>query len=160
MGGHLSKPNEIFAKIKNWRHSRWKKSPRPFSWKTWMKSGFQAFLSRRVWHAEQSEIRLWGVICQNPTRYSQKSKIDVIFGCKSRHDLFLGKLEWNQAFKHFYLEESGMLNNLRFAYGGSFVKTQRDIRKNQKLTSFSAAEVATTCFLENLNEIMLSSIFI
>ena len=160
MGGHLSKPIEIFAEIKYWHLFR-SKILQPLVYpKTWMKSLFQPLKSSRIWHAEQSEIGLWGVICQNLTRYSQKSKIDVICGCKSRLDLFLGELEWNLTHKPCSVVESDMLNNLRLAYGGSFVKTWRDIRKNQKLTSFADAKVAMTCSLENFNEIWLPNMLI
>ena len=211
MGGHLSKLNEIFSKIKYRRHLPSKILRRLASPKTWMKFRSCAIWSSRVWHAEQSEIRLWGVICQNSTRYSRKSNIDVICGPKCCEDWFLPKPDWNLTRKHcvliesdmlnnlrssyrgkicqnsmrysrksnidvicrpkcceglllpklewnfvllqYDLVESDMLNNLRSAYGGSFVKTQRDILENQISTSFAVQNIAKTCFSQNLNEI-------
>jgi hypothetical protein len=157
MGGHFSKPNEIFAENKYWRHLQLQESPTLVTPKTWMKSHFQTLKCSRVWHAEQSEIGLWGVISQNPTRYSQKTNIDVICSCKSRQHLLLPKLEWNLTFKHWNAVESDMLNNLRFAYGGSFLKTHRDIRRNQILTKFVVENIATTRLSQNMDEISLSN---
>ena len=105
---------------------------------------FQPLKSSRVWHAEQSEIRLWGVISRNPSRYSQKSIIDVIFSGKYCDHSFIPKHGWNLTFNHRNLENWDMLNNLRSTYGGSFLKTHRDIRRNQLLTSFLVENIATT----------------
>ena len=157
MGGHFSKPIEILAEINYWLHLR-SRILRPLVYiKTRMKSHFEILKSSRVWHAEQSEIRLWGVISQNPTRYSQKSIIDVICGRKYCDHSFILKLEWNLTFNYQNLVDWDMLNNLRSTYGGSFLKTHRDIGRNQLLTSFAVENIATTRLSKNLNEISLST---
>ena len=158
MGDHFPKLSEIFAKVKYWRHLQSKMLQKHVSWRKWMKCNCCELKSTRLWHNDQLKICFWGVNSQNSARYPQKSNIDVICNRKCCKDMFHEKVKWNATLNYPNVVHSDMLTNLRSAFGESFSKTQRDICKNQILTSFAIENFAKTCFMIKLNEIQLLTI--
>ena len=128
-----------------------------FHEKGWMKCNSQLPKCSTLWHADQFEICFWRVILQNSARYLQKSNIDVICNRKFCKDMFHDKVEWNPTLVNWNLLDFDMLTNWRSVFGASIRNTQRDIRKNQILTSFAIENVAKTCFMKKLNEMQLST---
>ena len=65
------------------------------------------------------------------------------------NDLYHTKLRWVLTIPQNSLVDFFTLYNPEHGKEGSFVKTQRDIAKIQKLTSFAGENVVTSCFVQN-----------